>query len=205
MLDVLKRYINSSFSHFLSLTKIDYFFIPIIIMSTISNLPIAHTSYSTRNSSDSLVHSPNVEAPVAREPTASDQSSTTSVLGRISISLTIICFQAPLLNLFSYGNNSFLDTTSLSSIALLSGYSVLASAQLLFLVTKKPIDIYEIMVYAFVLAAAVIVTALMYHENYLLGVDGMKNYILNLVGLSISAVDVVYEMFKERHRSYAAN
>jgi hypothetical protein len=170
-------------------------------MSAISNLPIAHTSLSTRNSGDSLVYSSNAEAPVASESTASDQSSTTSVLGRISISLTIIGFQVPLLNLLSYGNNSLLDTTSLSSIALLSGHSVLASVQLLFLVAKKPIDIYEIMVYSLLFATAVIVTGLMYHENYILGADGMKNYILNLVGLPISAVDVVYEMFKERHRS----
>lgn len=67
----------------------------------------------------------------------------------------------------------------------------------------QPVDVYEVMVYALLLTAAIAVTSLMYHKNYRMGNDGMKNYILNLIGLSLAAIGVVYEMFKERQKHYA--
>jgi hypothetical protein len=116
------------------------------------------------------------------------------------VALTIIVFQVPLFNLLSFGNNSFLDTKGLPSVALLSGYCLMVMVQVVFLFMNKSIDVPEITVYGLLLLVALIVTGLMYYAQYLTGIDGMKNYILNLVGLSVSAVQVVYEMLHEMLR-----
>lgn len=106
-------------------------------MITISNLPAAHISDSTVNSIQLLTQASNNNSPntgavstSAVIPTIPNQTKPCLISGRISISLRIIGFQVPLLNLLSCGNNSFLDTSSLSSIALLSGYCILAGVQL---------------------------------------------------------------------------
>lgn len=67
----------------------------------------------------------------------------------------------------------------------------------------QPVDVYEVMVYALLLTAAIVVTSLMYHKNYCMGNDGMKNYILNLIRLSSAAIGVVYEKLKECQKHYA--
>jgi hypothetical protein len=115
---------------------------------------------------------------------------------RFTIFLIICGLQLPLVTTFAFGSDMFLDGT-LRSLALLCMFCVMAMIQLLFIVLKRPITAFEIIVYLLLLAVALVVTSYTYHQQLVVGIDNLKNFILNIVGLSVSGTLVMYDMYIE--------